>query len=57
MSGLIDQGRIKHWAVSNFDADRLTEVLDLCDVRGLPRPVMLQPRYSLLDREVILHSK
>lgn len=50
-ASLIEQGKIQHWAISNFDAEQLAEVLDVCDRDGFPRPVMIQPRYSLLDRE------
>ena len=50
-ASLIEQGKILHWAVSNFDTEQLVDVLNVCDRRGWPRPVMIQPRYSLLDRE------
>lgn len=50
-ASLIEQGKIRHWAVSNFDTQQLAELLDVCDRGGFPRPVMIQPRYSLLDRE------
>ena len=50
-ASLINAGKVRHWAISNFDTDQMTNVLDVCDRGGWPRPVMIQPRYSLLDRE------
>ena len=40
---LISEGKIKHWAVSNFDPALLSQVLEVCDAHAWPRPVMHQP--------------
>ena len=48
---LIAAGKVKHWAVSNFEAPQLMEVLATCDAQGWPRPVMHQPAFSLLNRD------
>jgi aryl-alcohol dehydrogenase-like predicted oxidoreductase len=49
---IISAGKARHWAFSNFSADQIKEVLSLCDANGWRRPVMLQPQYSLLNRDI-----
>jgi aryl-alcohol dehydrogenase-like predicted oxidoreductase len=49
---LISTGKIRYWAVSNFSAEQIVNVLALCDKNGWRRPVGLQPAYSLLKREI-----
>ncbi len=51
-AGLVRSGKIRFWAVSNFDAWRLTHIVDLCRMEGWPPPVAVQPYYSLLGREI-----
>ncbi len=48
---LIQAGKVRHWALSNFRARQVREVLQVCDDGGWPRPVAHQPPYSLLNRE------
>jgi aryl-alcohol dehydrogenase-like predicted oxidoreductase len=45
---LIDMGKIRHWAISNFSAEQISDLLQVCDENGWRRPVVLQPPYSLL---------
>lgn len=45
---LIDAGKIRYAAASNYGADRLREALDAATDRA--RYVALQPRYNLMDR-------
>ena len=49
---LIKAGKVRHWGLSNFDASQTREILTLCDSHGWPRPVMHQPPYSLLQRQI-----
>ena len=49
---LIQAGKVRHWALSNFRARQVREVLQVCDDGGWPRPVAHQPPYSLLNREI-----
>ena len=49
---LIDAGKVRHWAISNFSAAQIGELLSVCDENGLRRPVALQPPYSLLKRDI-----
>lgn len=49
---VVTAGKARAWAVSNFSAAQMRDVLALCDQNGWRRPVMLQPQYSLLKRDV-----
>ncbi len=49
---LITTGKIRHWALSNFSAEQIAQILKLCDENGWYRPVALQPAYSLLKRDI-----
>jgi len=52
MNDLIDAGKIRHWAISNFSAEQISNLLAVCDQNGWRRPVALQPAYSLLKRDI-----
>ena len=45
-------GKIRHYGVSNYSAAQLTDLLATADANCLPRPVVLQPPYSLLNRNI-----
>lgn len=47
---LIKAGKIRHFGLSNFRGWRIAEVIRLCDAHGVPRPVVCQPYYNLLNR-------
>jgi aryl-alcohol dehydrogenase-like predicted oxidoreductase len=49
---LITAGKIRHWGFSNFPAGLIVELLRLCDENGWRRPVVSQPPYSLLKRDI-----
>jgi len=49
---LVDAGKVRYWGVSNFAAEQVSELLQVCDENGWRRPVVLQPPYSLLKRDV-----
>ena len=51
---LIQAGKIRHFALSNFGAWQSLEVLNLCSRNGWPRPVMSQMIYNLLVRQIEL---
>jgi aryl-alcohol dehydrogenase-like predicted oxidoreductase len=50
LGGLIAQGKIRYWAFSNFSAWRIAEMIRLCDLLGVPRPVAAQPLYNAMTR-------
>jgi aryl-alcohol dehydrogenase-like predicted oxidoreductase len=49
---LIRAGKVRHWAISNFSAEQISELLQVCDDNGWRRPVALQPPYSLLKGDI-----
>jgi len=52
MAELIEAGKVRYWGFSNFDAAQIDEMVQLCDAHGWPRPVVSQPPYSWLKRDV-----
>lgn len=48
----IGAGKIRHYGVSNYSAGQLADLLMTADANGLPRPVIQQPPYSLLKRDI-----
>lgn len=48
---LIDDGRIRHAAASNYSAGRLEQALSLGGRDGMARYVALQPHYNLMERD------
>jgi aryl-alcohol dehydrogenase (NADP+) len=50
MGTLVRSGKIRYWGVSNFRAWRIAEIVRLCDVAGVPRPVAGQPYYNAVNR-------
>ena len=53
LSREITAGKIKHYAVSNYNAEQLSELLAVADVNNLPRPVAHQAPLSLLKPELV----
>jgi 1-deoxyxylulose-5-phosphate synthase len=49
---IVKSGRVRYIGVSNFLAYRLATALGRADLKGLTRFVSVQPRYSLLFREI-----
>ena len=49
---LVDAGKVRHIAASNFSAARLRESIVVAEEEGLPHYVAHQPHYNLLEREV-----
>ena len=47
---LIRAGKIRYFGVSNFRGWRIAEVVRVCERQGVPRPVVCQPYYNLLNR-------
>ncbi len=48
--GMIKQGAIRHYGLSNFSAERVAEVIEVATKEGLALPVALQPHYNLIHR-------
>jgi len=49
-SRLIDDGKVRHVAISNLSPARIDEWFAAVEADGLHRPVALQPQYSLVER-------
>ena len=49
---LIRSGRIRYFGVSNHRAWRIAELCRLCDEAGIDPPVVSQPLYNALNRQV-----
>ena len=52
MDDLIRRGLVLYWGVSQWPAERIAEVIELCRAEGLHRPISNQPLYNLFDREI-----
>jgi len=52
LAEVIESGKIRHYGLSNYSANQLSKLLQVADANGLPRPVILQPPYSLLNRDM-----
>jgi len=48
---LIEAGKVRYIAASNYSGARLAEALEIAEREGLPRYVALQPHYNLMERE------
>lgn len=51
MAALVEAGKVRHIAASNYSVERLAEALAISDANGWPRFVALQPHYNLVVRE------
>ncbi|MCA8949951.1 MAG: aldo/keto reductase family protein [Planctomycetes bacterium] len=54
MDDLIRRGLVLYWGVSQWPADRIAEVVELCRHAGFAAPISNQPLYNLFDREIEL---
>lgn len=52
MNDLVRAGKVLYWGTSVWSADQLREVNALCRERGWSAPVVEQPRYNLIDRDI-----
>ena len=50
MQKMIDQGKIRHWGMSNDTAWGITTLCRMADEHNLSRPVSVQNEYSLMQR-------
>ena len=51
MADLMRAGKIRYFGVSNFRAWRIVELVRLCRVMNVPRPVVCQPYYNAMNRQ------
>lgn len=51
-SELVDAGKVRYLAISNYSPERVREWLEITDREGFHRPVALQPHYNLMERGI-----
>jgi aryl-alcohol dehydrogenase-like predicted oxidoreductase len=51
MGDLIRSGRIRYFGVSNFRAWRIGEMMHLCRLMNVAKPVVCQPYYNAMNRQ------
>lgn len=51
MAELVDAGKVRYLAASNYSAQRLAEALAISDANNWPRFIALQPHYNLVVRD------
>jgi len=51
LAELIDEGKVRYIAASNYSTERLGEALAVSDAMGIPRFIALQPHYNLVWRD------
>jgi len=52
MAQLIEQGKVRHWGFSNFEAPQILEMVQTCRRNNWPQPVISQPFYTWLHRSL-----
>ena len=50
LGDVIRAGKIRAFGLSNFRGWRIAEVVRLCQLQGVPTPIVCQPYYNLLNR-------
>jgi aryl-alcohol dehydrogenase-like predicted oxidoreductase len=50
LGDMVRSGKIRYWGVSNFRGWRIAELVHTAARLGVPRPVVCQPYYNLLNR-------
>jgi aryl-alcohol dehydrogenase-like predicted oxidoreductase len=50
LSSLVDAGKVRYIAISNYSPERIEEWFRITEAKGLHRAVALQPHYNLVER-------
>lgn len=50
LDAMLRAGKIRYWGISNFRGWRIAECVRIAQELGMPRPVVCQPYYNLLNR-------
>jgi aryl-alcohol dehydrogenase-like predicted oxidoreductase len=48
---LVKRGSIHYFGLSNYRGWRIAEVVNECNAQGVPKPIVCQPYYNLLNRQ------
>ena len=49
---LIERGKVHHFGLSNFRAWRVARVAEMCRAMGIPAPIVCQPPYNAMSRQI-----
>ena len=49
---LIERGKVHHFGLSNFRAWRVARVAEMCRAMGMPQPIVCQPPYNAMSRQI-----
>ena len=49
---LIERGKVHHFGLSNFRAWRVARVAEMCRAMGIPPPIVCQPPYNAMSRQI-----
>ena len=49
---LIERGKVHHFGLSNFRAWRVAQVAELCKTMGIAQPIVCQPPYNAMSRQI-----
>ena len=49
---LIERGKVHHFGLSNFRAWRVARVAEMCRAMGMPLPIVCQPPYNAMSRQI-----
>lgn len=52
MRDIIASGKASYWGFSNYYGWEIGEIVRLCDETGCPRPVVAQPMYNIVMRQI-----
>jgi aryl-alcohol dehydrogenase-like predicted oxidoreductase len=52
MRDIIASGKASYWGFSNYYGWEIGEIVRLCDETGCPRPVIAQPMYNIVMRQI-----
>ena len=50
MGEVVESGRARCWGFSNYYAWQIAEMIRICDLEGIPRPVIAQTHYNIFKR-------
>lgn len=53
---LVEDGLVRHIAVSNYSADRIRSWISIAQDSGVPLPIAIQPHYNLVHRNDVEES-
>lgn len=47
----VEEGKMQHWAISNYSLDEVEQILSICEDQHYPKPVVYQGHYNIVSRK------